>query len=447
MKNGTILFADDEDHLRIAANQVFDLAEMNARIFDGGRSLLAEVSHDLDGVVVTDIRMPDFDGLELLRGVLEIDPEFPVILVTGHGDVELAVGCMREGAYDFIEKPYEPSRLVETVKRALDKRRLTLDNRNLRQKLASGPGVSMQLSGHSPLIDDVRRRIEALAGAETDVLITGATGTGKGVAAQILHAASERADRPFVHINCAALPVDLVEIELFGHEAGAFPSAMRSRFGKLEHARGGIVFLDEVETLPLNVQAKLLHVIEDREITRLGSNDPIELDVRFIAAAKTDLKIEAQEGRFRSDLYFRLAGAEVTLPSLDERREDVPKLFVELVERSAVRHKRKAPQIPPAVLGLLASRSWPGNIRELNNVAERFVLGLDMQLATIYQTAHSGQSLSEKLADHERALIAASLASHNGSLKGTYEALGVSRKALYEKMQKYGLDREKFVED
>ncbi len=244
----TILFADDEEHLRLAAGQTFQLEELPVQLFSGAQDLLKLVNREFDGVVVTDIRMPQMDGVQLLEAVQAIDTAFPVIMVTGHGDVDLAVQCMRQGAYDFIEKPYILSRLVETVRRAMEKRRLTLENRQLRSTLAAQSSAGVQLSGHSQLIEEVRHQLLTLAALETDILLIGETGTGKDVAAKMVHEASARSDRPFVHINCAALPKDLVEIELFGHEIGAFPSAVRSRFGKFEHARGGTVFLDEIET-------------------------------------------------------------------------------------------------------------------------------------------------------------------------------------------------------
>ncbi len=443
----TILFADDEEHLRHAAGQTFQLEELPVQLFSGAEALLEHVTREFDGVIVTDIRMPQVDGVELLKAVQAIDTSFPVIMVTGHGDVDLAVQCMRQGAYDFIEKPYVPSRLVATVRRAMDKRRLTLENRQLRSTLAAQSSAGVQLSGHSQLIEEVRNQLLTLAALETDILLIGETGTGKDVAAKMVHEASGRSDRPFVHINCAALPSDLVEIELFGHEIGAFPSAVRSRFGKFEHARGGTVFLDEIETLSMDVQAKLLHAIESRQITRLGANDPIELDVRFIAAAKADLKTAIDQQQFRSDLYYRLAASEVRLPTLDQRREDIPRLFGELVTRSATRHKCEVPDIPPNVFTLLAARQWPGNVRELQNVAERFVLGLDMELSAVYQAGSAPQSLAEQLNNQESAVIAASLAANGGRLNLTYQALGISRKALYEKMQKHGLNREDFSED
>ncbi|WP_306025925.1 sigma-54-dependent transcriptional regulator [Oceaniradius stylonematis] len=449
MTGETILFVDDEEHLRLAAEQALQLADLPVTCLAQAEKALARISRNFPGILVTDIRMPGMDGIELMRRALEIDSEFPVILVTGHGDVELAVQCMREGAYDFLEKPYAPSRLVETVRRALDKRRLTLENRALRSQVGGRDAIEARLTGRSAAMVDLRHQIRAIAATEADVLIIGATGTGKEVAARALHRASTRGDWPFVHINCAALPEALIESELFGHEAGAFPGATRARYGKFEHGRGGTVFLDEIESMPQPMQAKLLHAIQNRAITRLGSNDPVELDVRFVAASKTDLEAEAAAGRFRSDLLYRLNVVTLRVPDLTERREDIPRLFVQLVNEAAARYKRPAPDVPGAVLNAVSARTWPGNVRELRNAADRFALGLDLAIGdgAVGATPVEGRAnLSDKVADFERALIAASLTAHGGSLKETYEALGLSRKALYEKMQKYGLDRAAFIE-
>ncbi len=443
----TILFVDDEEHLRRAAAQSLDLEGLDALTFADAEKALAHVARDFSGVLVTDIRMPGMDGLQLMRAALAIDPAFPIVLVTGHGDVELAVQTMREGAYDFLEKPYAPSQLVDAVRRALDKRRLTLENRALRRQVGGRDTVESRLTGRSDVMITLRKQVRAIAGTDADLLIVGATGTGKEVTARALHRASARAKGPFVSINCAALPEALIESELFGHEAGAFAGATRARFGKFEHARSGTVFLDEIDSLPLALQGKLLHAVQNREITRLGSNDPTPLDVRFIATSKIDLEAEAAEGRFRPDLLYRLNVVTLRLPSLTERREDIPRLFVHLAAEAAARYKLAIPDIPGAVLNAVSARDWPGNIRELRNAAERFTLGLDLDLPGGDQIPDTApQKLADALGNHEKALIAASLASHGGSLKDTYESLGLSRKALYEKMQKHGLMREDFTE-
>ncbi|MFN3226130.1 MAG: sigma-54-dependent transcriptional regulator [Hyphomicrobiales bacterium] len=447
MSEETVLFVDDEEHLRLAVEQSLQLAELDVTCLSDGEAALANVSRTFPGILVTDIRMEGLDGLTLMRQCLDIDPAFPVVLVTGHGDVDLAVQSMRDGAYDFLEKPFAPSRLVETVRRALDKRRLTLENRALRSQVGGRDAVEARLGGRSEVMVDLRRQVRAVAAADTDVLIVGETGTGKEVAARALHRASPRSEAPFVHINCAALPAELIESELFGHEAGAFAGATRARYGKFEHARTGTVFLDEIDSLPQPLQAKLLHAVQNRQITRLGSNDPIELDVRFIAASKKNLEVEAAEGRFRSDLLYRLNVVTLRMPTLGERREDIPKLFMQLVHEACARYKRAVPDVPGGLLASLVTRSWPGNVRELRNAADRFALDLDLDLVTTDDALPAAASnLAEQVAAHEKNLIAGAIAAHGGNLKATYEALGISRKSLYEKMQKHGLSRQDFLQ-
>jgi two-component system C4-dicarboxylate transport response regulator DctD len=447
MSEETVLFVDDEEHLRLAVEQSLQLAELDVTCLSDGEAALANVSRTFPGILVTDIRMEGLDGLTLMRRCLDIDPAFPVVLVTGHGDVDLAVQSMRDGAYDFLEKPFAPSRLVETVRRALDKRRLTLENRALRSQVGGRDAVEARLGGRSEVMVDLRRQVRAVAAADTDVLIVGETGTGKEVAARALHRAGPRSEAPFVHINCAALPAELIESELFGHEAGAFAGATRARYGKFEHARTGTVFLDEIDSLPQPLQAKLLHAVQNRQITRLGSNDPIELDVRFIAASKKNLEVEAAEGRFRSDLLYRLNVVTLRMPTLGERREDIPKLFMQLVHEACARYKRTVPDVPGGLLASLVTRSWPGNVRELRNAADRFALDLDLDLVDTDDALPTAASnLAEQVAAHEKNLIAGAIAAHGGNLKATYEALGISRKSLYEKMQKHGLSRQDFLQ-
>lgn len=437
-RNQTVIFVDDEENLRIAVGQTLMLADLPAKVLSRTEDALAQINRGFDGVLVTDIRMPDHDGLWLLRQVLEIDPEFPVILVTGHGDVDLAVQTMREGAYDFIEKPFAPARLVTTIERALDKRRLTLENRLLKREVGGRDKLEARLIGRSDTMVALRKSIRTIAATDADVLITGETGTGKDLTARALHDLSARAAHPFVHINCAALPTDLVESELFGHEAGAFAGAMRPRFGKFEHARQGTVFLDEIDSLPVPVQAKLLHAIQDRKITRLGSNDPVDLDIRIIAAAKTDLSDAVAAETFRADLLYRLNVVTIHLPPLSARRGDIPSLFLNLSAQAAARYSKPLPEIPAPVLADLATQDWAGNVRELRNAADRYVLGLN---AIPGADAPPEGTLSARMAAHEKALILATLTAQKGSLKNTYEALGLSRKALYEKMQKHGLSK------
>ncbi|MEZ5810026.1 MAG: sigma-54 dependent transcriptional regulator [Rhizobiaceae bacterium] len=439
-----ILFVDDEEHLRLAAAQSFELADLTAGFFESAEAALRQVTRDFAGIVVSDIRMPGMDGMEFLQSVMEIDFELPVVLVTGHGDIQMAVDAMRAGAYDFIEKPYAPDHLIEVVRRAIDKRRLTLENRELRSSLTKRDDLETRLTGRTQVMIDLRRRLRAIASADAEVLIVGETGTGKEVAARALHALSPRAGRPFVAINCGALPADQIESELFGHEAGAFPGALRPRYGKFEHARGGTLFLDEIESMPPDLQIRLLRVIEEGTITRLGSNEPIELDVRFISASKADLERAARDGRFREDLFYRLARVKVVMPPLAERRDDIPRLFIQLANEAARRYRRDFADIPASLLSEIAARDWPGNVRQLRNAADNYVLGLED--GELPADAEKPRRLAERVAAYERKLIAAELAAHGGVLKETHEALGLSRKSLYEKMQKYGLERADFAE-
>jgi two-component system C4-dicarboxylate transport response regulator DctD len=438
----TILFVDDEEELLIAASQTLKLADLPVLTFSEAELALNKVARDFPGIVVSDIRMPNMDGMTLLRKVLEIDPALPVILITGNGDVELAVEAMRAGAYDFLEKPYDPAHLIDVVRRALDKRRLTIENRLLRNQVGSRDAIEARLIGRSNVMVRLREQVRAVAATDADILVQGETGTGKEVIARAIHRASSRQTKPFVHINCAALPKDLVESELFGHVSGAFAGAVKSRFGKLEHGRGGTIFLDAVDCLEMNVQAKFLQAIQSRQITPLGSNEVIDLDVRFIAASKEPLDKAVAEERFRDDLYYRLNVVTLYAPPLSARRDDIPQLFMHLVAEAATRYRCPIPEVDSQSLSKMATGNWLGNVRELRNAADRYVLGLH---AVEEDQVVSDQTLVDRMNAHERAIITATLAANGGALKPTYETLGISRKALYEKMQKHGLDREKFA--
>jgi two-component system C4-dicarboxylate transport response regulator DctD len=441
MKPALILLIDDEDELRRSTAQALDLAGFKVRDLASAERALDLVTPGFNGVVVTDIRMPGMDGMTLMGRIREIDADIPVILTTGHGDVQLAVKAMREGAYDFIEKPFDTQTLAAVAARALDRRGLVLENRLLRAVAGKRDDIEVRLPGRTQAMVELRYRLRAVAGTDADVLIVGDTGVGKEVAARALHDISGRASKPFVAIDCAALPANLIESELFGHEAGAFAGAIRARFGKFEHARGGTILLDEIGSMPIDLQAKLLRVIQDRNITRLGSNELIALDVRFVATSKADLEAEVAAGRFRADLLYRLNVVTLRLPSLAVRREDVPLLFLQLVREAAARHRRDEVDVPPQMIAYIANRTWPGNVRELRNAADRYVLGLGLGLDEEGSPADSSPRLADRVADFEKSVISAALLAQGGSLKAVYESLGISRKTLYEKMQRFGLDK------
>lgn len=441
MRPALVLLVDDEDELRRSTAQSLDLAGFTVRDFAGAEGALDFLTQGFNGVVITDIRMPGMDGMSLMSRVREIDPDIPVILATGHGDVQLAVKAMREGAYDFIEKPFDGQALADVAARAIDRRRLVLENRRLRAVAGKRDDIEARLPGRTQAMIDLRYRLRAVAPTDADMLIIGDTGTGKEVAARALHDLSARATKPFVAINCAALPTNLIESELFGHEAGSFPGALKARYGKFEHARGGTVLLDEIGSMPPDLQAKLLRVIQERVITRLGSNEAVALDVRFIATSKADLEAEVAAGRFRADLFYRLNVVTLHLPSLAARRADIPLLFLQLVSEAAARYRRDDMEVPAQILADIAQRDWPGNVRELRNAADRFVLGLGLPPAEDEAGPAQASRLADRVAQFERDVIAGALLANRGNLKPVYESLGISRKTLYEKMQKYGLDK------
>ncbi|MCV6600648.1 MAG: sigma-54 dependent transcriptional regulator [Cohaesibacter sp.] len=437
-----ILLAEDEEEVRFALKQGLELANFDVQDFPGADGVLAWVSRPFDGILVSDIRMGDADGLALMKEVQEIDDALPVILITGHGDVPLAVEAMRSGAYDFIEKPFPVAQLVSVVERALEKRRLVLENRALRQELAEESALEGRLVGRSDVMGRLRSDILALADTDADILIEGETGAGKEMVARALHEEGKRADKPFVALNCGGLPAEIIESELFGHVQGAFTGASAKRVGKLEHGNGGTVFLDEIESMPLELQVKLLRVIEDRMIEPLGTNQSIALDIRFIAATKTDLEQASKEGSFRADLFYRLNVVTVRIPPLRERKEDIPDLFNFLARGARSRYRKEIPDLQSALLDRLMDYDWPGNVRELRNAADRFVLGLSLGLGdeVIEPQSLQASSLSERVGAYEKRLVAEELRRQEGCRTKAAEALGVGRKTLYDKMAKYGLE-------
>lgn len=441
MTAGRVLLVEDDDQMRRSTEQALDLAGFAVTALASAEEALDHAGPGLNGVVLSDIRMPGMDGMTLLQRLRDIDADLPVILITGHAEVSLAVEAMRRGAWDFIEKPFATQALAAVVRRALDHRQLVLDNRRLRAVAGQRDDLEARMPGRSAAMIDLRYRLRAIGASEADALVVGPVGAGKEVVARAMHDLSPRAAKPFVAVNCAALPATLIESELFGHEAGAFAGALRPRYGRFEHARGGTVLLDEIGQMPADVQAKLLRVLQERVIVRLGSNESIPLDVRFIATSKTDLAQDVAQGRFREDLYWRLNVAVLRVPPLAARREDIPLLFLQLVREAAARHSAPDRTPEPELLAELAARDWPGNVRELRNVADRWVLGLDWGAAPAVAAR-----LPDRVAAFERSVIAGAIAAHGGHLRRVYESLGVSRKTLYEKMQKHGLDRRLIVD-
>jgi DNA-binding NtrC family response regulator len=431
-----VIFVEDDAPVRTSLTQTLELAGFQVCPCGSAEEAQRHVTFGLPGIVITDLRLPGDDGLVLLTRVKEIDAAIPVILVTAHGDVSMAVQAMRAGAYDFIEKPYTSKRLVEVATRALEKRALGLEVATLRRQLDQRRGIDAVLLGNSPAMEQLRRDVLHLAGTSADVMIVGETGTGKELVARCLHDHSARRERQFVAINCGALPETLLESELFGHEVGAFTNASKRRIGKIEYANGGTLLLDEIESMPPAFQVKLLRVLQERKLERLGSNEQIHVDVRVLAATKADL---GAHPTFRNDLYYRLQVAVLELPPLRERREDIPLLFEHFVFDAAARHGGEPPGTIGAQLRELMSHDWPGNVRELRNAAERFVLGLRGA-----RTATTAATLARQMERFEKTLIEQALREHQGQPAAASEALGIARRTLYDKIAQHGIDLEEY---
>ncbi|CAO3426379.1 sigma-54-dependent transcriptional regulator [Azospirillum endophyticum] len=435
-----VLIVEDDPNVSLGCQQALELEDIPTQAVESAEKARRLVAEGFPGVVVTDIRLPGMDGMSLLAGLLAVDPDLPVVLMTGHGDVAMAVQAMKLGAHDFIEKPFSPDYLVEVVRRALEKRRLTLEVRDLRARLQTRDSIEARLVGGSPQMARVRRLIGDLASSAADVLIHGETGTGKELAARCLHEASPRRGGNFVAINCGGLPESLIDSEIFGHEAGAFTGAGKRRVGKVEHANGGTLFLDEIESMPMPVQIKFLRVLQERTLERLGSNTPVPVDCRVIAATKVDLRELADRGQFRADLYYRLNVANLPLPPLRDRREDIPLLFEQFTLQAAARHGRPVPPPDAERMRRLMAYDWPGNVRELHNVADRCVLGIEQGFPP-FATAHpaAGRPLADAVEAFERALIADTLRRTGHSLARAAEELQIAKTTLHDKIRKYGL--------
>ncbi|WP_040269325.1 sigma-54-dependent transcriptional regulator [Pseudomonas rhodesiae] len=439
-----VMVVDDEASIRTAVEQWLSLSGFEVQLFSRAEECLTQLPRDFAGVILSDVRMPGLSGLELLAEVQRRDADLPVILLTGHGDVPMAVEAMRDGAYDFLEKPFSPDALLNSLRRALDKRGLVLENRRLHQQAGQRAQLESSLLGMSRALQNLRRQVQDLAALPVNVLIRGETGSGKELVARCLHDFGPRAKKPFVALNCAAIPEQLFEAELFGHESGAFTGAQGKRIGKLEYAHGGTLFLDEIESMPLAQQVKLLRVLQEQKLERLGSNQSIPVDLRIIAATKPDLLEEARAGRFREDLAYRLNVAQLRLPPLRERREDIPLLYEHFAQSAAERLGRRVEPLSGAQLGRLLSHDWPGNVRELANVAERQVLGLGEPEP---DTVETGQSLAAQQEAFEAQCLKAALTRHKGDIKAVLAELQLPRRTFNEKMQRHGLTREMFLPD
>jgi DNA-binding NtrC family response regulator len=370
-----ILVIDDERAIRNTLKDILEFEGYTVDLAENGKLGLEKALSTTYDLIYTDIKMPEMDGLEMLQAYRQTVKEqgveeSPVVMISGHGTVETAVEALKNGAFDFIVKPLDLNRLLLTTKHAIEHKSLVQETKVLRKKINS----RNQMVGESAEIEKVRGIIEKVAPTEARVMITGANGTGKEVVAHLIHENSSRAKKVMVEVNCAAIPSELIESELFGHTKGSFTSAIKDRAGKFEQADGGTLFLDEIGDMSLSAQAKVLRALQENEITRVGSDKPIKVNVRVLAATNKDLKKEIAEGRFREDLYHRLNVIPIHVPALDDRKEDIPLLINHFVEHICQEQGIKAKSFSSEAITALQQRSWPGNIRELRNIVERLII-------------------------------------------------------------------------
>ncbi|MDB5681441.1 MAG: Fis family transcriptional regulator, partial [Sphingomonas bacterium] len=373
MTTGPVIFVEDDDQLRLATVQALELAGFEVRAFARADQAASTITRDFAGIVVTDIRMPHMDGLALLAAVHAIDPDIPVILITGHGDIAMAVRAMRDGAADFLTKPFATDHLAAAVRRSLAHRALVTDNRHLRA-LAEGSDAGEPLIGDSAPMLRLRQVIRQLAEADIDVLVEGETGTGKELVATMLHRQGPRRGHPLIAVNCGALPEGLAEVELFGHAADSVPHTRLSRTGQIAASSGGTLLLDEIDSMPPAMQARLLRVLEEREVHPIGAERPQRVDLRVVATSKIDLAEAIKAGRFRADLLSRLSIARIRVPALRERGDDVVSLFAVFAGEAARQFGKADWRIGAATSSRLRRYDWPGNVRELRNFAIETVL-------------------------------------------------------------------------
>ena len=451
MSAGQLLIIDDEPSLRMLLRAV--LEEEGWRVLEAGtaREGVQVQTDSPSPVVLLDLRLPDMDGLSVLPKLLEIAPETSVILLTAHGTVHTAVSAMKDGAFDYLTKPADNEEILAVTAKALAFHALRRENADLRARV--GGGVE-HIIGQSPAIRRIRELISQIAPTEASVVILGESGTGKELVAEAIHDGGRRAKGPLVKVNCAALPAELLESELFGYVRGAFTGAVKDKPGRFQLAIGGTLFLDEIGDLPLPLQPKLLRALQEGCVEPLGGVRPVPTDVRIVAATHKNLEQEVEAGRFRRDLYFRLNVLEVVLPPLRERIEDLPLLVSHFLTRLAAKNGRPVPSVTPRFLELLARHAWPGNIRELINVLERALIlsrtrtlgpeALPPQLRQSHSQkddAASGSSHppTQTLEELERQRIRDALKEHGGHREKTADALGISRRTLQYKLRKFGL--------
>jgi two-component system nitrogen regulation response regulator NtrX len=454
MSRKSVLIVDDEEGIRESLSGILEDEGYDVLTASSGEDALAIAKEHMPDIVFLDVWLPEMDGLETLPRLKEIDANIPVIMISGHGNIEIAVKATRLGAYDFLEKPLSLEKVIITAKRALERKILEEENRSLKENIIK----KCRLIGDSEKMRTLRQQIEMAAQSNSRVLILGESGTGKELVARLLHEKSQRAGGPFVEVNCAAIPQELIESELFGHEKGAFTGATERKSGKFELADRGTLFLDEIGDMALQTQAKVLRVIETQAFQKVGGSKNIKVDVRIIAATNKNLMEEVKNGNFREDLYFRLNVIPIIVPPLKERRDDIPLLIKYFIELFASENGIRQKEITPDVVKTFQDYYWPGNIRELKNAVERLMimvpsdvitkrdvdaLGLFGQQVLKEYDYFSHKTLKDARDAFERDFIIRKLKENNWNVSKTAEVIDVERSNLHKKIKAYEISEPK----
>ncbi len=440
-----VLIIDDEAGIRQALKQVLEYEDLEVRVAASGGEAINLYSEFKPHLVFLDVKMAGLDGLETLTRLRNLDASPQIVMISGHGTIATAVEATQRGAFDFLEKPLDTDRLLLTVRNALAHAELVGENARLRQAAED----RYAMVGDSPALQVVRELIDKVGPTAARVLITGENGTGKELVARAIHAVSPRRDRPLIEVNCAAIPSELIESELFGHMKGSFTGAFADRAGKFEQADGGTLFLDEVGDMSLSAQAKLLRVLQEGVVTRIGGAKPIQVDVRVLAATNKDLEMEIAEARFREDLLYRLNVVPIEVPPLRERLEDVPALVAHFAEQLGASAGVPGKRFAEEAVRRLQTRPWPGNIRELRNAVERALILAPGKVVTAADVdrllpADLGpkQSLENFRSEAEKGFLVQKLREHDWNITETAKSLQIPRSNLYKKIERYGLNRE-----
>ncbi len=440
-----VLIVDDEEGIRESLSGIFEDEGYSVVTAETGEKALGIVREQPPDLVLLDVWLPEMDGLQALQELNSSKREIPVIMISGHGNIEVAVKATKMGAYDFLEKPLSLERVLLSSKRALERSALRRENRDLREDL----GRKWRLIGESPLMKGLQAQIGMAAQSNSRVLITGESGSGKELVARLLHGMGSRDEKPFIEVNCAAIPYELIESELFGHEKGSFTGAFEKKKGKFELADGGTLFLDEIGDMSLQTQAKVLRVLETQEFQRVGGNVNIKVDVRIIAATNKNLTEEVRRDTFREDLFFRLNVIPITVPALREHKEDIPALVEYFLRSVAIEYGQAPKKMTPEAISSLQSHDWPGNIRELKNLVERLVIMTPSSTIDAKDFLLTGknegsdyftyQNLKEAREAFEKDFILKKLAENNWNISRTAEILDIERSNLHRKIKAYGI--------